>query len=65
MTDAENADVAVWLLVIVAFLLGLLAVTGLLQYRRTGDVGVVLRNAGIGAVLLAFGVGLYRKWTNE
>lgn len=65
MTNAENGSIAVWVLVIAALLLGLLAVTGLLQYRQTGDIGDLLRNVGIGAVLLAFSVGLYRKWKNE
>jgi hypothetical protein len=38
-----------------------LAVRGIVALR-VGEVGTVARQGAVGLVLLAFGVGLYRRW---
>ncbi|MEF8808693.1 hypothetical protein [Natronomonas sp.] len=62
MFETEHIDAGTWMLVlfiaVVAFLIGV----GLLQFAATGDYVSLLRRVGIGAILMAFGVGFYRKW---
>jgi hypothetical protein len=65
MTETESFDVATWTLLLTAVVVAFLVATGLLQYAASGDLGSLLRNLGIGALLLAFGAGLRRKWQNE
>ncbi|WP_135823690.1 hypothetical protein [Halorussus ruber] len=65
MTDTDSFDVATWTLILTVFVVGFLVVTGLLQYAASGDFGSLLRNLAIGALLLAFGAGLRKKWQNE
>lgn len=62
MFKTERLAAETWMLVlfitVVAFLIGI----GLLQFAATGDYVSLVRRFGIGAILLAFGVGFYRKW---
>ncbi|MFC7132445.1 MULTISPECIES: hypothetical protein [Salinibaculum] len=46
---------------LVVILTGILAVRGVVALSA-GEFGTVARQAGVGAIVLGFGVGLYRNW---
>jgi hypothetical protein len=60
--SVADADVGALTLVLAAAVVGFLLLVGLLQYTMSGDVGPLARDLAIGAILLAFSVGFYRRW---
>jgi len=57
----ETRDVVLALVGLVTAVMTVRAVVAL----NAGDVGTVGRQIGVGGVILAFGIGLYRRWNEE
>jgi hypothetical protein len=57
----ETRDAVLALVGLVTAVMAVRAVVALTM----GDVGTVGRQIGVGGVILAFGIGLYRRWNEE
>ncbi|MFD1597731.1 hypothetical protein [Halobellus rarus] len=50
-------------LVLVLVLTAVMTIRGIVA-AASGDIGTVGRQVVVGALLLVFGIGLYRRWTH-
>ncbi|WP_435348841.1 hypothetical protein [Haloarchaeobius sp. HRN-SO-5] len=65
MSDERRFETETLMLLLALLVVGLLVGVGVLRVYLSGDTGALVRNFGIGLVLLVFSLALYWQWSGE